>query len=135
MSVDDSSEKSINIIVGCATTEDDDSSCTSTKIPLIKKHLHLHHHYRRHHRNKNETDKVKKRHSKSRRSASITTNHCSELDQLRKNNNLTLSPNRGSSAEKADNQAGQASGQLPRTLSTSVLRIKHRRTFWERCAR
>ncbi len=31
-----------------------------------------------------------------------------------------------------DQQGGGGGGSLPRTLSTSVLRIKHRRSFWER---
>ena len=35
----------------------------------------------------------------------------------------------------ATKRPAQGSGALPRTLSTSVLRIKHRRTFWERVTR
>lgn len=85
-----------------------------------------------------------KHHTKYRRSASITTsNHSSELDKLRKKAEAsnqcwkdTLSVSDANQLpEGATAGAGAAAGALPRTLSTSVLRIKHRRTFWERCAR
>ena len=48
-------------------------------------------------------------------------------------NELVVSPKRGD--ENSPNSGEGGSGSLPRTLSTSVLRIKHRRTFWEKCAR
>ena len=98
---------------------------------------------------------------KSRRSQSITTPHQQiDVEQLRKRNSAgsgsiqyptdgsvswkdSLSPNRviGKEVSAADEEEGDekekesaaGGGTLPRTLSTSVLRIKHRRTFWERC--
>ncbi len=83
--------------------------------------------------------------AKYRRSASITTNHSSELDQFRKNRTSaecwkdSLSPNRivdGNQDVVGDSAAGAgAASALPRTLSTSVLRIKHKRNFWERFTR
>ena len=47
---------------------------------------------------------------------------------------LVVSPKRGDENSPNSGEGG-GSGSLPRTLSTSVLRIKHRRTFWEKCAR
>ena len=125
-------------------------------------HSHGHHHHRhRHHRfvpkkldlssvdlEDQEHTKSKRRnhHTKYRRSASITTsNHSSELDKLRKKAAEASNPCWKDTLSVSDaNQlpegashagAGAPGAALPRTLSTSVLRIKHRRTFWERCAR
>ena len=75
---------------------------------------------------------------KNRRSQSIIPTQQPELDTFMKSRPCpsdtvcwkdTLSP------KKDGDEKGSEAGSLPRTLSTSVLRIKHRRTFWERCAR
>ena len=83
--------------------------------------------------------------SKKGRSQSIIPTHQPELDVHRDQFMKkacpsdtvrwkdTLSPKRG--GDPSDPSEGGGAGSLPRTLSTSVLRIKHRRTFWERCAR
>ena len=85
--------------------------------------------------------------SKNRRSQSIIPTHQPELDVHRDQFMKkpcpsdtvcwkdTLSPKRGGDPSVDGAEGGGAAGSLPRTLSTSVLRIKHRRTFWERCAR
>ena len=76
---------------------------------------------------KKELKKVKKR-QKSRRSHSITTQPTNELEVLKNWKLQNEHKNLSLKAENGDNT-------LPRTLSTSVLRIKHRRNFWERFAR
>ena len=115
------------------STNDTENSCQ--KCPKHRKHL-------RRHRlpvqpkkldisvqdlDKKEPKKVKKR-QKSRRSHSITTQPTNELEVLK---NWKLQNDHKNSNLKADN----GDNTLPRTLSTSVLRIKHRRNFWERFAR
>jgi len=76
---------------------------------------------------------------KSRRSHSITTQP-NEIEVLKnwKIQNPDKAVPVGVSAGaglKAEGNTHAADNALPRTLSTSVLRIKHRRTFWERFAR
>ena len=79
---------------------------------------------------KKEPKKVKKR-QKSRRSHSITTQPNHELEVLKRWKLQQCPEDKRNETLKADN----ADNTLPRTLSTSVLRIKHRRNFWERFAR
>ena len=100
----------------------------------VKKHKH------QYHRNK------------CGRSHSITA-HTPDIEKLKekiskRNSELNLDPNRNQKLEVSDESGGGGGGSsggaakspskntgLPRTLSTSVLRIKHRRTFWERVTR
>ena len=92
----------------------------------VKKHKH---HYNR---------------NKCGRSHSITA-HTPDIEKLKekiskRNSELNLDPNRNQKLEVSDESGGAAKSPskntgLPRTLSTSVLRIKHRRTFWERVTR
>ena len=74
--------------------------------------------------------KVKKR-QKSRRSHSITTQPSTELEVLKSWKLQNSDKTNSGVTLKADSN----DNTLPRTLSTSVLRIKHRRNFWERFAR
>ena len=91
-------------------------------------------------------------HNRCARSHSITAQPGSEIARIAKrcrehsaHSDLLLDPNQliddpsqihiqdpGSGSTPS---GGKTGGTLPRTLSTSVLRIKHRRTFWERMTR
>ena len=86
--------------------------------------------------------------NKCGRSHSITT-HTPDIEKLKekiskRNCELNLDPNRNNQKLEVSDESGGGGAvskspsknpNLPRTLSTSVLRIKHRRTFWERVTR
>jgi hypothetical protein len=83
---------------------------------------------------------------KSVRSHSITNSNqtiadCSKLKPRQKSSESwkdTLDPSSaaaGLTGSVNPSEVKDSGSGLPRTLSTSVLRIKHRRTFWERVTR
>lgn len=86
---------------------------------------------------KNQRSKHTK--GKSRRSHSITATQPNEIEVLKnwkiQNPDKAVPVGVAGAGLKAEGNTHAADNALPRTLSTSVLRIKHRRTFWERFAR
>ena len=58
--------------------------------------------------------------------------HNNNSDEQRLNPHVTSAATVGDLTAEEKREGDEDVGSLPRTLSTSVLRIKHRRSFWEK---
>ena len=67
-----------------------------------------------------------------RENALLHRAHNNNRDEQRLNPHVTSAATVGDLTAEEKREGDEDVGSLPRTLSTSVLRIKHRRSFWEK---